>query len=111
MTEEQCLEAFFWSKSVKVQKMPILDQMGMRPAAAYLFIMVHGAPENEEDWKGQESVGPKIRKALQLNRNVKIYPTIIQNVLARLRLQGGPHRFSKFSRTSYKREDGETRFD
>jgi hypothetical protein len=44
-------------------------------------VHVHGAPENEDDWKGQESVGPKIRKALQLSRNTKIF-SLFRNVLA-----------------------------
>jgi hypothetical protein len=56
--------------------------MAMRLAVAYLFIMVPGGtPADENNWKGQDSVGPKIRKALGLNRNTKIYP-IFQNVLA-----------------------------
>jgi hypothetical protein len=55
--------------------------MAMRLAVAYLFITVHGSPADENDWKGQDSVGPYIRKALGLNRNKRIYP-IFWNVLA-----------------------------
>ncbi len=54
--------------------------MAMRLAVAYLFITFHGTPADENDWKGQYSVGLKIRKALGLNRNTKIYP-IFRNVL------------------------------
>jgi hypothetical protein len=53
----------------------------MRLVVAFLFITVHGAPEDESDWKGQDSVGAEIRKALQLSRNTKIF-YIFRNVLA-----------------------------
>jgi hypothetical protein len=43
--------------------------------------MVQGTPADEKDWKGQGSVSLKIRKALGLNRNTKIY-SIFPNVLA-----------------------------
>jgi hypothetical protein len=61
--------------------MRIINEMAMRLAVAYLFTTIHRAPEDEKDWKSQESVGPKIRKALQLSRNRKINP-IFWNVLA-----------------------------
>ena len=53
----------------------------MRLAVAYLFVNIHGAPENEEDWKGPDCIGPKIKNALQLCTTNHIFH-IFQDVLA-----------------------------
>jgi hypothetical protein len=80
-TKEQRLEAFFVEKECEDKKKPIINSMAKRLAVAYLFINVHGALEDENDWKGQDSVGPKINKALGLSIGTCIYP-IFRNVLA-----------------------------
>jgi hypothetical protein len=80
-TEEQRLQAFFLEQDSEVQKQPAIDQRARRLAVAYLFVMVHGAPEEEKDWKGQANIGPKIKKALGMSLHTKIYP-ILRDVLA-----------------------------
>jgi hypothetical protein len=44
---------------LEVEKKPLLNQIAMRLAVAYLFITVHGTPADENDWKGQDSVALK----------------------------------------------------
>jgi hypothetical protein len=68
------------SKSVKSKK-SLLSTEWQRGAVAYIFINIYGAPEDENDWKGQDCVGPKIKKALGLNIGSCIYP-IFRNVIA-----------------------------
>jgi hypothetical protein len=80
-TEEERLEAFFLEQDLEVEKQPILNQKAMRLAVAYLFVRVHGSPEDESDWKGQDSVGTKVRNALGFNRSTKIN-SIFWNVQA-----------------------------
>jgi hypothetical protein len=80
-TKEQQLEAFFVEQECEVEKKPIINSMAKRLAVAYLFINFHGASEDENDWKGQDSVGPKIKKALGLSIGTCIYP-IFRNALA-----------------------------
>jgi hypothetical protein len=54
--------------------MPIINKMAMRLAVAYLFTTIHGAPEDENDWKGQESVGPKKKKGSSTEQEHKDLP-------------------------------------